>query len=614
MKKHYTLLILVLSCLMVGAQSYSPSPKNLNHLSKVSLKEVKDGNYNPINQVVNPYVHSGKAVSEIELGTTYYDLQSNTSAPSNRFYRYADGTMASVWTRGMTPPNYGDRGTGYNYFNGADWLAAPATRIETQKTGWPSYAPMGDGEIVAAHHNTAGIVITKRNTRGTGTWSESIVPGPAGAVDISWPKIVSNGENNMNIHMLACTYSAYQNLDLALLYYRSSNGGETWEVQHSVLPGMTSAENIGFSADTYSWAEPRGDTLAFLVCDPWTDMFIMKSNDNGDTWEKIMIWEHPYPMYNGTPTDSLYVPDAAGHIAFDQHGKLHVVFGVYRAVVTDWSQGYTYFPFANGIAYWNEDMPAWTDTDINTLDPDALFETGNLIAWTLDLNNNGQLDIVDDYGNYGVGAASQPQITIDENGYIYLVYSGVTEGYDNGAQQYRHIWARGSSDGGVTWNDFYDITGDIVHMLDECVFPTVAYRTSPDKIHLIYQSDNEPGLALRGDLDSPTENVIWYAEFDKSDVINIGTKDMDVNDFTVAQNYPNPFNGSTQIAINLKSNSVVDVQVSDLLGRVVITLPTKTYQAGEYLIPVNAQSLLNGVYTYTVTVNGNSITNKMVIK
>lgn len=40
----------------------------------------------------------------------------------------------------------------------------------------------------------------------------------------------------------------------------------------------------------------------------------------------------------------------------------------------------------------------------------------------------------------------------------------------------------------------------------------------------------------------------------------------------------------------------------------------KSYSAGEIVIPVNAPTLTKGVYTYTVTVNGNSITKKMVVK
>lgn len=619
MKKFYILSVLLSFTLLLSAQRPLKLSANLKDIAVPDRTADREGVINPLNQTVNYYVNSGKAISEQELGSTFYDLQSNTSAPANRFVMHSDGTMGAVWTRGMTTGSYPDRGTGYNYFNGADWLPSPSARIETQRTGWPSYAAQGNGEIVAAHHNTAGLVITRRDTKGSGPWSETILAGPAGVEDISWPRLVSSGDDHMNIHMLACTYSAYQGLDLALLYYRSINGGASWDLQHQILPGMSSAENTGFSGDTYSWAEPMGDNLAFIVGDNWNDLFIMKSTDNGDTWEKIVVWEHPYPMWNNEPTDTFYCPDGAAHLAFDPSGKLHVVFGVNRAMMEEGATGPSWFPFVDGVAYWNEDMEPWVGGDqLNALNPDLLFESGNLIGWMQDVNQNGELDLIgfdiSNIGLYYVSPSSMPQITIDEQGYIYVVWSGLTETYDNGAQQYRHIWARGSGSGGATWGEFIDLTGDIVHMLDECVFPTIANRTSPDRVHIIYQADNEPGLSVRGDEDTPSENIIYYAEFDKTDVIDMASNDYEVRDFDVKQNYPNPFNGTTEIGVALNNPASVQITVSDLLGRQVITIPAALYPAGDVLIPVNAQSLTKGVYTYTVSVNGNSITKKMVVK
>lgn len=272
--------------------------------------------------------------------------------------------------------------------------------------------------------------------------------------------------------------------------------------------------------------------------------------------------------------------------------------------------GYNYFPFLNGIAYWNEDMPVWSSGDLNELDPDALEESGNLVAWTLDLNNNGELDIIGDYGDYGVGAASMPQITVDDNNNIFLVYSGIIEGFDNGEQQYRHLFARNSPDG-LNWGEFVDLNGAFEHMFDECVFPTLANSTD-DKLHLIYQADNYPGLSVRGDEDPASENIIYYLNIDKSDLVN--TPNIVKESFRVEQNFPNPFNGTTQIGLSVIKTSTVDLKVHDLLGRLVYQTPSTTYGAGKHVIRVNAHNLKNGIYTYTVTVNGMSTTNKMVIQ
>ena len=52
-----------------------------------------------------------------------------------------------------------------------------------------------------------------------------------------------------------------------------------------------------------------------------------------------------------------------------------------------------------------------------------------------------------------------PQLTIDENNNIFLLFSGITETFDNGTQQYRHIWSRASYDGGQSCclREFYRI-------------------------------------------------------------------------------------------------------------------------------------------------------------
>ncbi|MBK6966568.1 MAG: T9SS type A sorting domain-containing protein [Bacteroidales bacterium] len=612
--------LLLVSCILalgwsVNAQHYAPMSKQLKNIAIPDMKSVREA-VNPVEQTANPYVRSGRVINEFEIGSTFYDLQSNTSAPANRFYRYADGTMAAVWTRGMNTGGYADRGTGYNYFNGADWGAKPTARIETQRTGWPTYAPQGTGELVIAHHNTAGLVVSRRDTRGSGPWSEYILAGPASAVDISWPRMVSSGDDHMNIHMLSMTYVAYEGLDLAMLYYRSTDGGQTWDKQHQILPGMASDEYTGFSGDTYSWADPRGDTIAFIVCDNWTDMFIMKSPDNGENWEKIMVWENPYPMWNGTePTDTFYCPDGAAHLAFDRDGKLHVAFGVNRAMMEEGATGPSWFPFVDGVGYWNEDMPAWLGGDVDALNPDILFESGNLVGWMQDLNNNGQIDLVgtdvSNIGLYYVSPSSMPQITVDENNQVFLVYSGLTEGYDNGSQQYRHMWARTSPDAGTTWGDFTDLTGDILHLLDECVFPTIANSTN-DQIHLIYQADNEPGLALRGDNDAPSENVYYQLSVDKGDIVGAGNKPS--SSFELSQNYPNPFTGESVINLTLSKSSMVSLEVNDLTGRVVYALPAAKLNAGVNMLTISANNLKTGVYVYSVIINGERITRKMMVE
>jgi hypothetical protein len=113
---------------------------------------------------------------EDTIGNTYYDLQTYASC-QNRIYVYDDGTIGATWTIGMNPSAFADRGTGYNYFDGTSWQPWPTARIESQRTGWPSYAPFGiNGEIIVAHYSgtssgVKGLVFSKRTNKGIGDWA-----------------------------------------------------------------------------------------------------------------------------------------------------------------------------------------------------------------------------------------------------------------------------------------------------------------------------------------------------------------------------------------------------------------------------------------------------------
>ncbi|MGE5383307.1 MAG: T9SS type A sorting domain-containing protein [Omnitrophica WOR_2 bacterium] len=610
MKKLYLILMLVTFGLLTFAQKTNSTDVMLPYYQDARNITV------PFALAPNHTVLSPTAYNETTIGTTVWDLQSSNSAPPNRFYVYPDGRMAAVWAMGnQSDNNYEDRGTGYAFYNGSSWSAMPSQRIETERSGWPSYAPAGTGEIIAAHHNSMGIIVNRRDTIGSGNWTQYLIPNPDTTTFLSWPRLISNGSDRMMVHMLVNTYTQYQNLNPAILYYRSMDGGVTWETQARILEGMTSDDYYGLNTETYAWAEPKDSMLAFVVADRWTDLFIMRSNDNGNTWNKTIVWKHPYPMWHQTPTDTFYSPDGAASLAFDNNGMLHLAFGINRTVWGDSATAANWFPFVDGIAYWNEDMPAWNTGDVNALNPVNLQSTGNLAGWVQDLNDNGQIDLIGhNYANLGiyyVGLSSMPQIAVDDQNRIFLVYSGVAEGFDNGTQMYRHLFARSSIDGGNTWGVVLDLTADTNQTMNESVFPTMAPMVD-DNLHIIYQSDNEPGLSTIGDMDAPTQNSIIYLEVPKS--VLVKTRDIATPGFSVSQNYPNPFSGNTSFNLSLEKASSVSLRIYDLTGRMVLQLPTRSYSAGSYVIPVNAQRLSEGIYTYTFIINGQNISNKMIVK
>jgi hypothetical protein len=521
-----------------------------------------------------------------QIGETRYDLQSNASMPG-RIYKYDDGTIAGTWILGTVDPAFPGRGTGYNYYDGANWDSFPIDRIETERTGWPSYTPWGsNGEIVVAHYassSTGGLIINRRQNKGTGDWNSADLFGPTSLNPYIWPRATSGGNNNNDLHIIALTTpgsnggSPYQGMDGALLYSRSPNGGLTWDYENVLLDEINSDYFYGVGSDSYE-IQSQGNNVAFLVGDEWTDLVLMKSTDNGDSWTKTVVWENPYPLYdpnNGNPTDTFYCIDGAHSLAFDISGKIHVAFGITRAHNNGYG-GTTLFPLVDGIGYWNENMPVFSN-NLNALNPygglgSEMIADYNLIGWSQDINGNGQLDILNDFGKYFLGFSSMPQLVIDNTNNIFLVYSSVTEGFDNGNQNYRHIWARGSNDNGQNWGEFIDLNSNLIYIFSECVFPSLS-PTTDNSIHLIFQEDNEPGIAVIGDFDPYGDNKIIYQNYLKSDIITPipgGILEGTVTDATSAS----PIEGAT---ISLDGSSYMATSVS----------------GGHYIMP----NILPGNYT-----------------
>ena len=83
---------------------------------------------------------------------------------------------------------------------------------------------------------------------------------------------------------------------------------------------------------------------------------------------------------------------------------------------------------------------------------------------------------------------------------------------------------------------------------------------------------------------------------------------------TLESAYPNPANDICNIIYSIPASSTVHVALYDLSGRRVLNILDNTNQTpGRYKIPVDVTKLANGVYAYTITVNGVPYTQKLVV-
>ncbi len=635
MKKILLFALAIGSGLGLMAQISKKVPKEaLEYSVKMYKNEVVSdlGSANP--EGYAPVYDRSRAIGESDIGESVYDLQSN-DAVENRVYRYEDGTMAAVWTMGMEDPSFPGRGTGYNYFDGSEWMDMPTERIENERVGWPSYAPLGDnGELVVAH---TGLVLklSTRENKGTGDWEYQEFAGPEGQ-DILWPRVTTNGNT---IHMVGALPnvanggSVYEGLDGAIVYSRSTDGGETWVDENILLPGIDSDTYLGINADEYVWAQ-RGDVIALAVTSNWYghDTFIIKSEDNGETWEKTVVWENPYNLvdYDNLVTeDTISAPDGTLGATIDSEGNVHLAFGLSRAYKEETGSGSTYsiFPFVEGIVYWNETMPPFTaENQHDALWLDNLVEDETYIAGVPDVNNDGEYgvynaDIETQIHQYrGGGLSTMPSLMVDEHDNVFVTYSTMMEDENSTSWLYRHIWTRAYSNYLDTWNEAFDATGDPIHTFDECLYPQM-FNILPgdDKVRIMYQRDNIVGLALNEDdpQSEYTTNTMGVLDIDMADYGELGVSINDVDmasQNTVSQNYPNPFSSTSTVEVELAENANLSMEVVNLVGQTVQRVDKGSVKAGTHTMQINAANLETGVYFYNVNINDETVTKKMVVK
>jgi hypothetical protein len=243
MKK--TLLLLIVMCFTFATWAQKtnriPQPR-LNTVVAHQSNIISDDIIYPASEI-NTYVTSERD-QDIVVGTTWYDLQSN-STMAQRIYAYEDGTIGATWTQSLES-SFTNRGTGYNYFDGSDWGPIPTDYVETMRTGWANYAPYGEnGEIICSHDYGAGdLIFSWRENKGSGDWSYFSLDGPAEADFMAWARITTSGENRDIIHVIAnlpeANNGTYEGLNGAVVYSRSMDGGQTWDPQNVILEGMGS--------------------------------------------------------------------------------------------------------------------------------------------------------------------------------------------------------------------------------------------------------------------------------------------------------------------------------------------------------------------------------------
>lgn len=644
MKKQLLLTTSIFVSGLLCAQVARKATKIPSNLANIAVQKTKVIDDKVINSSL-PYqttvqIKNAKkttSLTETVLGNTYYDLQSNSSV-GDRIVVNADGSIAACWTfEGVADGGaYGNRGTGYAYYNGSAWTTiAPTTRVENGRVGWGNIVNTRSGkEYILSHNGTASkLHMASRATKGTGAWSNSTSFISNASGGNWWPRMVTSSPNGGDtIYTISISYpvasggSLYNGLDGALLFSRSTDGGTTWDIVNQQPTGFTSTNYLGFGGDAYA-ITAKGSTVAIVAGDSDSDVGLAKSTDGGVTWTYKTIYQFPLPLWDYTTTtsdinsdavaDTIETNDGTFGIALDNNGTAFVTYGAYRLLNDAPSAtGYSYFPYTDGLYLWNETMPQNLG--------------GTIIAGIEDLGEQGTIYFPTPtsgmlaFGSFGTSLTSYGSMAFDANNVLYLSYSSVVDSLISASQDpklVRHVYLMKSSDLGATWSNPTDIVPLSPGAEYEGMFPSLA-KTVDGNAHLIYQRDFFPGYSVppASGTDPDAENVdnasdIIYIKLPVSEIgSSIPTAIKDENSLVNTLNfYPNPASSNATIEVVLKENAKMDINILNAVGQSVYSTSV-TGNIGSNKVDVNLNNLSSGLYFYQVkTANGKAITKKFTV-
>ncbi len=269
-------------------------------------------------------------------------------------------------------------------------------------------------------------------------------------------------------------------------------------------------------------------------------------------------------------------------------------------------------------------------------------------AYLLKLNNSGQIQWDYPYPGYGTGNNSLwgPVITKDGNSIYYTasVHDTVGIGYNiatikinaQGTLQWAKVYNGGISNGlnlpadikldrfdnvYVAGTGYYQITGNDYLVLK--------YNPSGNLIWTV----NYEGIVTNGDdaiseilLDSNTNFVVTgnsrkiqnsYSDavtIKYNQPIGISTSQHQIpGENELNQNFPNPFNPITNIRFSIAKNSVIQLKIFDVLGRIKEILVNEKLIPSEYELTFDGSSYSSGVYFYQLTSDGNIVDIKKLV-
>lgn len=274
----------------------------------------------------------------------------------------------------------------------------------------------------------------------------------------------------------------------------------------------------------------------------------------------------------------------------------------------------------------------------NETDIDPSDQINEAIFWAEnDIMARDRRSAAASYTNTGTGGHTLGNaFGASEDGSVYAIGVAMSTASDDDAEWTVELWGDGAADfeflvGGDEDLTYLDYMGNGTG--DE--FMTYILLEDPYDIEegldyyahfKAYGGDGNDAF-IRTSGTSPEQTSFVFIEEDDTWFFTTGTpmvrlgfaEDVSIAEATISdivslgQNVPNPVKNITTIAYDLVSSENVQFEVYDLTGKVVMSIDEGNKPAGLHSIVISNRDLNSGIYYYSILIDGERLTKKMVI-
>jgi hypothetical protein len=596
----------------------------------------------------------------VALGTTYYDFQTN-AAMAERIGYYEDGSdkyCQVLWmankdsTRVNRVPGFtNNRGSHYNFVDVSDPDNPTATisnwkKLESssERSGWPSLIQFAEGFVATPSHNavTNGTMVKFFANGGPGDdvffkFSDVTVVADTAL----WPRAAVDGYGNVHLiyNRQIPEGTSYRN---QVAYRRSIDGGITWQSEilftgasASLPTGFPTTNTIltedGAGGDTYA-IDARGPNVVILYETAPGNVIYRRSSDFGQTWTdpnigvgvftnvgQLLTYIDSADYTNGQGearirmwTDTIVAPSGQLSVAIDGQGRAHLAAAqvlLYRTI-----EGPKVPDAGNPRYYTNRtvsDPSLYKDLGI------FYFPDGDSLRYTMGYAGGGDWDgkgfIV---SRRNAGASMYPQLGIDKNDNVYMVYTSFKSGdflpmqvdttldyvgetvdtLVNVDGLYGHVFATHRGANSMTWSQPRDLTPTGVN----CTFPTLCDDVT-DRMYIAYSASAIPGDRVTS-VETPTAIATIYLY--PYPVSSLATSVDDPRELKAdIHMYPNPAHESARLHVESVTPGKIAVSVVTLQGEQVFA-SVSPVDTGAFELAIPTRQLASGSYLLVIEQNG----------